>query len=58
MNIALNDISYDSENHPQFLSLKNVFIRGSTIKYVHLNPSDVDTKMLQEQTKVSAKEEK
>lgn len=30
------------------LSVKNCFIRGSVVRYIHLNPTDVDTELLQD----------
>jgi U6 snRNA-associated Sm-like protein LSm2 len=30
------------------LAVKNVFVRGSVIRYVHIPPEEVDTALLQE----------
>ncbi|KAK1743670.1 U6 snRNA-associated Sm-like protein LSm2 [Skeletonema marinoi] len=32
-------------------ALKNCFIRGSVVRYVQINPSDVDTELLQDATR-------
>lgn len=40
------------------LALKDCFVRGSVIRYVHLNKADVDTKFLQEQTRLASQHEK
>eukprot|EP00939_MAST-03C_sp_MAST-3C-sp1_P003109 g3109.t1 len=49
LNIKLNNIEViDKAKHPQLLSVKNCFIRGSVIRYVQIAPSDVDTELLQD----------
>ncbi|CAD7924525.1 unnamed protein product [Amoebophrya sp. A25] len=59
LNIRLNNVSCsDPEKFPYLLSLKNCFIRGSVLRYVHLNPSDVDTAELAEETKKQALEKR
>ena len=40
------------------MSLKNCFIRGSTIRYIHLPESKVDTELLQDACKKELKQEK
>ncbi len=30
------------------IALKNCFIRGSTVRYVHIKPDDVDTELMLE----------
>ena len=43
LNIKLNDITTsDPEEYPHVLSVKNMFIRGSVIRYVHLPQRDVE----------------
>ncbi len=52
MNIKLDNISVvNVEQHPQLLSLKSIFIRGSVIRYVHMDPNDVNTDLLQDATR-------
>lgn len=52
MNIKLDNISVvNAEQYPQLLSLKNIFIRGSVIRYVHMDPNDVNADLLQDATR-------
>ena len=39
-------------------SVKNCFIRGSTVRYVHLPKDDVDTDLLQDSTRIEAQQQK
>ena len=41
----------NQDKYPQLTSLKNCFIRGSVVRYVQINPSDVDTELLQDATR-------
>lgn len=38
----------DESKYPHLLSIRNLFIRGSNIRYIHLNPNSVDTNLLQD----------
>jgi U6 snRNA-associated Sm-like protein LSm2 len=52
LNIKLTNVSIVNENrYPQLTALKNCFIRGSVVRYVQINPSDVDTELLQDATR-------
>lgn len=52
LNIKLTNVSVLNENrYPQLTALKNCFIRGSVVRYVQINPSDVDTELLQDATR-------
>ena len=52
LNIKLTNASVVNENrYPQLTALKNCFIRGSVVRYVQINPSDVDTELLQDATR-------
>ena len=52
LNMKLNDIEVeDKVQHPHLLSVKNCFVRGSTIRYVQIPPGDVDTGLLQDATR-------
>lgn len=52
LNMKLTDITVtDVERHPHMISVKNCFIRGSVIRYVHLPTDGVDTALLQEATR-------
>jgi len=43
MNFNLTNINIDLEKYPQFASIKNCFIRGSSVRYVHLPASEIET---------------
>lgn len=49
LNIKLDDISVHEElNYPHLSAVKNVFIRGSVVRYVHLPSSAVDVTLLED----------
>ncbi len=41
----------NQDRYPQLTSLKNCFIRGSVVRYVQIDPKDVDTELLQDATR-------
>ncbi|KAF8819612.1 putative U6 snRna-associated sm family protein Lsm2 [Cardiosporidium cionae] len=48
LNFKVNNVSVnDPEKYPHLLSVKNCFVRGSVVRYVHLPPAEVDTEQLQ-----------
>ncbi|RDA92835.1 hypothetical protein CP533_2866 [Ophiocordyceps camponoti-saundersi (nom. inval.)] len=52
LNIKLDDISVVEEiKYPHLSSVKNVFIRGSVVRYVHLPAASVDTQLLEDATR-------
>ena len=52
LNIKLTTVNVvNKDKYPQLTSLKNCFIRGSVVRYVQINPSDVDTELLQDATR-------
>ncbi|OAQ84274.1 small nuclear ribonucleoprotein LSM2 [Purpureocillium lilacinum] len=52
LNIKLDDISVVEElKYPHLVSVKNVFIRGSVVRYVHLPAASVDTQLLEDATR-------
>ncbi|KAL1245660.1 U6 snRNA-associated Sm-like protein [Trichinella spiralis] len=52
LNLKLNDVSIsDPEKYPHLVSVKNCFIRGSVVRYVHLPADEVDTQLLQDATR-------
>lgn len=52
LNCKLVNISVvDSDQYPHLLSVKNVFIRGSVVRYVHIAADDVDIPLLQDATR-------
>ncbi|KAA6409914.1 MAG: U6 snRNA-associated Sm LSm2 [Lasallia pustulata] len=55
LNIKLDDIQVvDELNYPHLSSVKNVFIRGSVVRYVHLPGAAVDTALLEDATRREA----
>lgn len=52
MNVKLDNISVvNIDSYPQLTALKNIFIRGSVIRYVHIDPNDVNVDLLQDATR-------
>lgn len=52
LNVKLTNVSVvNKDKYPQLISLKNCFIRGSVVRYVQINPNDVDTELLQDATR-------
>ncbi|KUJ11130.1 small nuclear ribonucleoprotein LSM2 [Mollisia scopiformis] len=55
LNIKLDQISVvDELKYPHLSSVKNVFIRGSVVRYVHLPGNAVDTALLEDATRREA----
>jgi small nuclear ribonucleoprotein (snRNP)-like protein len=55
LNIKLDDISVVEEfKYPHLSSVKNVFIRGSVVRYVHLPANAVDVGLLEDATRREA----
>ncbi|KAL8736534.1 MAG: hypothetical protein Q9181_002405 [Wetmoreana brouardii] len=55
LNIKLDDIQVLEEiKYPHLSSVKNVFIRGSVVRYVHLPGAAVDTALLEDATRREA----
>ncbi|KAK8056355.1 hypothetical protein PG993_001582 [Apiospora rasikravindrae] len=55
LNIKLDDIQVLEElKYPHLSSVKNVFIRGSVVRYVHLPHSAVDVTLLEDATRREA----
>ncbi|KAJ2899168.1 U6 snRNA-associated Sm-like protein LSm2 [Zalerion maritima] len=52
LNIKLDDIQVVEEiKYPHLSSVKNVFIRGSVVRYVHLPANSVDVALLEDATR-------
>ena len=50
LNIKLSHVSVsDPERYPHLLNVKNCFVRGSVVRYIHLATGDVDTDLLTDQ---------
>ncbi|CEP63081.1 Sm-like protein LSM2 LALA0_S07e01970g [Lachancea lanzarotensis] len=49
LNLKLDNISCSDEvKYPHLSSVRNIFIRGSTVRYVYLDKNMVDTNLLQD----------
>lgn len=49
LNLKLDNISTVNETkYPHLKAVKNLFVRGSTVRYVHLSASSVDCTLLQD----------
>ncbi|KAJ9636093.1 U6 snRNA-associated Sm-like protein LSm2 [Rhinocladiella similis] len=49
LNIKLDDVTVlDELKYPHLSSVKNIFIRGSVVRYVHLPPDKVDRGLLED----------
>mmetsp|Transcript_32373 Transcript_32373/g.84056 ORF Transcript_32373/g.84056 Transcript_32373/m.84056 type:complete len:98 (+) Transcript_32373:37-330(+) len=56
LNIKLSNVNVvDPDKYPHLLSVKNCFIRGSVVRYVHLPAPEVDTMQLQDACRREAK---
>ncbi|GMK56653.1 hypothetical protein CspeluHIS016_0304930 [Cutaneotrichosporon spelunceum] len=56
LNIRLDGIQVkDPAQFPHMLAVKNLFIRGSVVRYVRLPARDVDTTLLEDGTRREAK---
>jgi len=55
LNIKLDDITVLEElKYPHLSSVKNIFIRGSVVRYVHLPASEVDRGLLEDASRREA----
>ncbi|ODV95012.1 hypothetical protein PACTADRAFT_3896 [Pachysolen tannophilus NRRL Y-2460] len=56
LNLKLDNISTvnDETKYPHLIAIKSLFIRGSTIRYIHLNPMLVDANLLQDASRREA----
>ncbi|KAH0832746.1 U6 snRNA-associated Sm-like protein LSm2 [Fonsecaea monophora] len=59
LNIKLDDITVlDELKYPHLSSVKNIFIRGSVVRYVHLPPDKVDRGLLEDACRREAMSQK
>lgn len=59
LNCKLNDVRVvDAAAHPHLMSVKNIFVRGSVVRYVHMAAADVDIPLLQDATRREYREGK
>ncbi|CAK9783373.1 U6 snRNA-associated Sm-like protein LSm2 [Cutaneotrichosporon oleaginosum] len=56
LNIRLDGIQVkDPQHFPHMMAVKNLFIRGSVVRYVRLPAGGVDTTLLEDSTRREAK---
>ncbi|KAJ3393072.1 U6 snRNA-associated Sm-like protein LSm2 [Lobulomyces angularis] len=59
LNIKLDDLTVtDEKKFPHMMAVKNCFIRGSVVRYVHLPAAAVDITLLQDATRREAEQVK
>mmetsp|Transcript_22277 Transcript_22277/g.63729 ORF Transcript_22277/g.63729 Transcript_22277/m.63729 type:complete len:99 (-) Transcript_22277:27-323(-) len=57
LNVTLANVTVsDPERYAHLLSIKNCFIRGPVVRYIHLPASEVDTDALQDHCRQEAKQ--
>jgi len=55
LNFKLDHITVvDEEKYPHMMAVKNAFIRGSVVRYVHFPAASVDTALLEDATRREA----
>ena len=55
LNFRLDDARVvNADKFPQLAAVKNMFVRGSTVRYVHVPSSEVDTEVLQDAARKEA----
>ncbi len=58
LNVKLANVRVgDESKHPHLAALKNCFIRGSVVRYIHMPAALVDTEDLQNRCRKQSKEE-
>ena len=57
-NLSQPEVVPNPALQPQLTSLKNCFIRGSTVRYIHLPQDEVDQEVLLEACKNEVKNQK
>jgi len=59
LNIKLNNVSVvDAARYPHLVAVSTCFIRGSVVRFVHVEPEDVDVELLQDATRREFREMK
>eukprot|EP00669_Euglena_mutabilis_P001539 TRINITY_DN11987_c0_g1_i1.p2 TRINITY_DN11987_c0_g1~~TRINITY_DN11987_c0_g1_i1.p2 ORF type:complete len:114 (+),score=48.71 TRINITY_DN11987_c0_g1_i1:32-343(+) len=51
LNLKLEGVAVNEDKCPHLASVRNCFIRGSTVRYVQLPAADVETELLQDATR-------
>jgi U6 snRNA-associated Sm-like protein LSm2 len=59
LNVKLANVSIENpEKFPHLVSLKNCFVRGSVVRYIHLNPQQISINKLQDDCRRESRNEK
>jgi U6 snRNA-associated Sm-like protein LSm2 len=59
LNVKLTNVSVDNpEKYPHLVSLRNCFVRGSVVRYIHLLPQSISLEKLQDDCRREAKSER
>ena len=59
LNVKLANVSIENpEKYPHLVSLRNCFIRGSVVRYIHLVPQNINVDKLQDDCRREAKTER
>ena len=57
LNVKLSNVEVvDKARFPQLVSVKNCFVRGSTIRYIQIPRDEVDTELLQDAARKEAQQ--
>lgn len=59
LNVKLSDVRIENpQKYPHLVSLKNCFVRGSVVRYIHMNKGAVDVEQLETSCRKEAKTER
>lgn len=59
LNVKLSDVRIENpQKYPHLVSLKNCFVRGSVVRYIHMNKAAVDVEQLETSCRKEAKTER
>lgn len=59
LNVKLSDVSIvNPEKYPHLVSLKNCFVRGSVVRYIHMQKAAIDIDQLEDSCRREAKTER
>ncbi len=59
LNVKLSDVRIENpDKYPHLVSLKNCFIRGSVVRYIHMNKQSIDIEHLENSCRREAKTER
>ena len=59
LNVKLTNVGIEEpDKYPHLVSLKNCFIRGSVVRYIHMKPNAINIEQLEDSCRREAKNEK